>query len=177
MKNAILLFVLCLPLLYSSCEKQIPIVEVPLSILVPIPLSSRGSLEYIHSMFVVNNECWGENRPQYALLNQNRTLIEVSFRGKYRVYDRQSGISEDQNYSNKKKFAIFYSISMGDGLIESYSNLFHIDSAQSIQLKFNQDSTELDCKIKDLTLTTSGKSQLPYIPEKVVISEVSGLDW
>ncbi|HMP31555.1 MAG TPA: hypothetical protein PKD85_18275 [Saprospiraceae bacterium] len=155
--------------LLVSCEKQEPIVEEPKI----IPLSSCGPLEYYHSMFVINNECWGENPPREGGLYKYNSLIFINFRRKNNFYDTELYISEDQNYLNKKRFILAYGISVGDGHLSSYSYTFNIDSTKNIQLKFNQDSTEVEGKIINLSINAFVKRDLPDIPDKIVIYEGS----
>jgi hypothetical protein len=169
MKKTILLL-LSLIILFLSCEKEKPIAEEPEM----IPLSSCGPLEYYHSMFVFNNECWGDNEPHNGLLNKNSFFQSVIFESEYKNYNSIFAIGENQNFSDNKRFIVFFSIiEGGDGLLSTYIQTFHIDSTGSILLKFNQDSTELQGKIKDLTLTGGANKHLPNIPDKVVISEGS----
>jgi hypothetical protein len=124
-------------------------------------------------MFVINNECWGVNPPENGDLNKNSLLLQVYFRGDYKEHDRTLGIFENRQYSNSKNFILLYGIHEGDGLISDYRYLFNIDSTQAIKFNFNQDSTELECKIKNLALDGGPKFPIPNIPDKVVINEGS----
>ncbi|HMP31554.1 MAG TPA: hypothetical protein PKD85_18270, partial [Saprospiraceae bacterium] len=141
------LLITFLIILLVSCHKESPIEkELP-----DKPLSSCGPLEYFHSMFVINNECWGENQPQNGLLNKNSFFQSVIFESKYKNYNSIFVIGENQNFSDNKRFYAFFSIiEGGDGLLSTYIQTFHIDNTGSILLTFNQDSTELQGEIKDL---------------------------
>ncbi len=43
----------------------------------PIPIDSCGSLDYFHSMFVINGKCWGHPPPKDAYTNDNKSISMV----------------------------------------------------------------------------------------------------
>ena len=164
-KNILLHFFLLI--LFVSCEKE-KIIEEPKI----IPLSSCGPLEYYHSMFVINNECWGVNPPEIGRFTQNVNTIYFGFRGRFRVFERFLGFIQLQD--SPEKFILFHNINEGDGVLSSFQYSFGIEGNEHIKFLINQDSTEMECKIKNLVLKEGGgNTHIQYIPDSVVISEGS----
>jgi hypothetical protein len=155
-------------LLTSGCDKEIKIVEDPIKKEPDKLLSSCGTLDYWHSMFIVNNKCFGENLPQSVDYRANGSFA-AKHRNTFNNYDCSLNL-----YFNGEKYFLFFIFNEGpDAILSDYQLNFQPDTTKGIKFQFNKDSTEFSGTIKNIILRGGHNKHLPGIPDSIHISDGS----
>jgi hypothetical protein len=150
----------------EEIEEIVPLVKKP------IPIDSCGSLDYFHSMFVINGKCWGQNLLHEAFINSNKRIsMEFEVKNKFReIIGLYQYDADEKRVINPKKWLVYFIYAEGDGSLSDYDKKIDLDSTQSLTITINADSTEITGKIKDLNISGGANFHLGF-PKEICISE------
>lgn len=73
-------------------------------------LENCGPLDYMHSMFIINNDCWGQNPPKTAYLDNQSLYQKISFKVEKMFYDEELSIYKYPEDKGTKIFRVFFCI-------------------------------------------------------------------
>jgi hypothetical protein len=151
-------------LLSLRCNKHEQVLEEPKPI---IQLLDCGTLDYWHSMFIINNQCYGENLPESVYFTEDKkfTCI-VNFI--FEKYTTQLILWQTGEFN----FVLGLFVLEGDGVLSTYRLPFLNDKTYGINFQFNKDSTEFTGTVKNVKLTGGG-SKLLGLPDTIFISDGS----
>jgi hypothetical protein len=154
--------------LQLACEKSQIIIEDPIKKEPDKLLSSCGTLDYWHSMFIVNNQCFGENFPQSVDYRANGSFV-ASCNNNFNSYDSRLLLV----FHEDKYYLLFFIKEGLDAILSDYQLNFQPDTTKGIKFQFNKDSTEFSGTIKNITLRGGHNKHLPGIPDSIHISDGS----
>jgi len=155
-----------LAILASSCQKEPEIiVEEP-----QLTLDQCSPLEYRHSMFIINNKCWGENPPSDAMYSYfNNTF---SFKKTNKFTESLTITQNKTDNTNNKIWTIIFGYIDIDAIYSLYGKTINLDTSSQLRIQYNSDSTWVNGTIKNLILSGGANFELGF-PKEIIISEGS----
>lgn len=166
MMKRMLFSLFVLSILTSSCQKEVePVEEEP-----QLTLDQCGPLQYRHSMFVINNKCWGVNEPPELMINTYYNSFNLKRKIKYE--ESLSFFQYTSDNLNKSIWKVIFGYIDIDAIYSIYAKEINLDTSNQLKLEFNSDSTWVTGTIKNLILTGGANFELGF-PKEIVISEGS----
>jgi hypothetical protein len=161
-----LLIALALAISIISCHKEPEIiVEEP-----QLTLDQCGPLEYRHSMFIINNECWGVNEPPDAMYNNFYNTFSFKKTNKY-----EESLSFNQNKTdrlNNNIWKVIFGYVDIDAIYSLYGKNINLDTSSQLKIQYNSDNTWVTGTVKSLILSGGANFELGF-PKEIIISEGS----